>query len=201
MRSLLLLPTLLLSGAALAQSTATVVTNGTGQRVLVDQSASDTSSVDIQQIGTGGGVIAVQSGTGASLSVAANGDDQEHGVSQISAGTAAVTLGSHGDRNSSSITQTVEAGGRGEITLLQTGNDNRADLLQATQAAGANQMVLSQFGDRNLARLTQDGVGNAIDLTQSGSGLIADITQRGNNLGFAMTQTGTNTPITVTQSK
>ena len=192
---------LLLAGPATAQSTASVSAGGSGQHVLIDQSASDRSSVTIDQIGVAGGTVASQIGSDNSLRVSMNGDDQEHSVTQTSAGTARASIDALGDRNSSSIVQTVADGGIGEVALVQTGNDNRAELNQAVEASAANRLSLSQLGDANLARLTQQGSNNSLDLTQQGNGLVADITQRGNNLGFAMTQTGANTPITVIQSR
>ena len=66
MRFLLLLPSLLLSDVAFAQSTASVSTSGAGQRVWVDQSRSTNSAVQIDQIGTGGDVTVIQDGGNAS---------------------------------------------------------------------------------------------------------------------------------------
>lgn len=183
------------------QSTATVSTSGTGQRVLVDQSRSTGWAASIEQVGAAGGVIATQTGSGADLRLTMRGDNQEHDIAQTSAGSALVVVNALGDRNSSAIVQDVAAAGQGEILLLQTGADNRAELSQTTDAAGYNSMTLNQLGDRNIARLTQVGSANTVDLTQNGSGLDATVSQQGNNLSFAMTQTGTNTPITITQTR
>jgi Curlin associated repeat len=186
-------------GPVQAQSVASITTDGTDQRVMIDQTYARQSTVTVNQIGRANSLSLVQSGRGHEADVTAQGTFNELSLLQSGNGSnrAEITLG--GSDNTGSVVQNSGLAGANELEILQSGNANYFSVRQDNTGALVNTLVLNQSGTSNVAELAQNGSDNRLQLSQTNNDNFARLTQNGNGLSLSIDQVG-GASVTITQT-
>ncbi len=175
-----------LPGQGYARTQSNVVSQGTQQRVEVQQQNALDSRVNISQIGSYNNIFVLQTQRNNVVEARTDGADQQHRIEQHGYARNYVSLDSTGEANDSTIMQYGYYGTGNEAYVVQNGVSNSALIRQA----GSNVLSLAQLGVNNLSTLAQHGAGNKMTLLQTGDDNSADLSQVGGGLELIVEQTG-----------